>query len=79
MTTRAALLTAPGVSAIATIQITGPQSLDILHNIFQSHKADDTTSYSTEKLYYGTLYENEELLDAVIVATDPEKQTVDIH
>ena len=79
MTTRAALLTPPGVSAIATIQIAGPQCLDILQNIFRPHKPDDTLSYSSEKLHYGTLYENEDILDSVIVATDPTKKTVDIH
>jgi len=79
ITTRAALLTPPGVSAIATIQITGPQSLKILQRIFRPHKTDNTISYSTEKLHYGSLYENEDILDSVIVATDPVKQTVDIH
>ena len=76
---RAALLTPPGVSAIATIQIAGPQSLKILQRIFRPHKTDDTVSYSTEKLHYGALYENEDIIDSVIVATDPVKQTVDIH
>ena len=79
MTTRAALLTPPGVSAIATIQIAGPQSLNLLQNIFRPYKAENPVSFSCEKLHYGTLYENEEILDAVIVATDPVKQTVDIH
>jgi tRNA modification GTPase len=80
MTTRAALLTPPGVSAIATFQIVGPQSLDILQNIFQPHKkSGESVSYSTEKLHYGTLYDNEDILDSVIVAAEPEKQTVEIH
>ena len=79
MTTCAALLTPPGVSAIATVQIAGPQSLNILQRIFRPHKTEDAVSYATEKLHYGALYENEEILDAVIVATDPVKQIVEIH
>ena len=59
--TRVALLTPPGVSAIATIQIAGPQSLNLLQNIFRPHKTDDTVSYSTENLHYGALYENEDI------------------
>ena len=52
MTTRAALLTPPGVSAIATIQIAGPQSLNILQNIIDhGNDRPDRTGVGTLSLF----------------------------
>lgn len=79
MTTRAALVTPAGVSAIATIQIEGPKALDVLNTIFRPYRGGGGVFCGAEGLCYGTIFENEEVLDAVVVATDPAKKTIDIH
>jgi len=78
MTTRAALITPPGAAAIAVIQIVGPDSINVLKQVFRSHK-DNMESFSADRLYYGVIFEDEEQIDKVIVAADPQDQVVDIN
>ncbi|MFC1782548.1 GTP-binding protein [Planctomycetota bacterium] len=79
MSTLAALVTPPGVAAIAVVQIVGPNSIDVLEKIFRPHQSDRLGDCTAERLIYGTVYENEDVIDKVIVACDPEKQIVDIN
>jgi len=78
MTTRAALITPPGAAAIAVIQIVGPDSVTVLKQVFRSGKGD-MESFLADRLVYGVIFEDDEQIDKVIVAADPQEQVVDIN
>jgi len=78
-TTRAALLTAAGPAALATIALAGADTLAILQAIFRPRRADLTTPWSSERPRYGTLLDADEVLDEAIVAADPQVPSAEIH
>ncbi len=63
-----ALSTAPGMAAIAVLRISGPETFSIVGQIFKpkSNKAL-TEEMLKHKVHFGTIYDNEVLLDEVLV------------
>jgi tRNA modification GTPase len=65
MSTIAAICTAPGMAAIGVIRLSGPKSISILTELFQSRKP--IFHFETQKAYVGKLMDSETLLDEVVV------------
>ncbi len=64
-----AIATSPGMGAIAIIRISGKNSLPILLDIFQSKTKPLTAEIiKSHHLYFGEIYEDEHLLDEVLVS-----------
>ncbi|HEX5171920.1 MAG TPA: tRNA uridine-5-carboxymethylaminomethyl(34) synthesis GTPase MnmE [Cyclobacteriaceae bacterium] len=63
--TIAALSTAQGVSAIAVIRLSGKDAISITQKIFQGKNLEDQPSHT---LHYGTLWDNERVVDEVVVS-----------
>ncbi len=63
--TIAAIATPPGTGGIGIIRISGPEALSILKRLFKSHQHHH--SYSSHKLYYGTVNSSDgRMLDEVL-------------
>jgi tRNA modification GTPase len=61
-----ALATPPGVGAISIIRVSGPGSLNTIDSIFSGKvKIRDT---NTHTLHYGRIYENDEIIDDVLIS-----------
>jgi len=60
-----ALATAPGVSAIGTIRLSGPKSIPITNELFPSK---DLSQQPSHTLHVGFLKENGNVLDEVVIA-----------
>jgi len=63
---RAAVLTPPGEGGIGVIQLSGAGSHEIVRSLFRGRRPADFAS--TDRLHYGHLVKNDELLDEVLVA-----------
>ena len=72
---RFALLSPPGLSAVATLAIEGSGRKNILHKIFQSNHRTSLKS----GLFYGQIVDNGEIIDHVIVARDHMAERSLIH
>ena len=60
-----ALATAPGVSAIAVIRLSGPEALPIANRLFPSK---DLSKQASHTLHYGPLKHGDNLLDEVVIS-----------
>ncbi len=65
MATIAAICTAPGMAAIGVIRLSGPKSISILIELFQSRKK--ISHFETQRAYVGKLMDLGTLLDEVVV------------
>lgn len=65
---RARLLTPPGVGAIAVIRVAGPAALPIVESLFESDHSMGRLADDSERLWYGRLVADGEVLDDVILA-----------
>jgi tRNA modification GTPase len=64
-----ALATAPGIAAISVIRISGEKSFEISQSIFrQNNKSVDFTQMQTHHIYFGTIVDNEEIIDEVLLS-----------
>ena len=66
--TIAAIATAPGEGGIGIIRISGEKSLQVAQSIFKSKSGKMIKDYNARTLIYGTVVDNEKVLDDVIVA-----------
>ncbi len=62
------LLTPLGEGGISLIALSGPRSLDTIRPLFRGPRRPLPESPAPGKLYYGHLYEGDELLDEVLLA-----------
>ena len=66
--TIAAIATAPGEGGIGIIRISGEKSLQVAHSIFKSKSGKMIKDYNARTLIYGTVVDNEKVIDEVLVA-----------
>lgn len=66
--TIAAIATAPGEGGIGIIRISGEKSLQVAQSIFKSKSGKMIKDYNTRTLIYGTVVDNEKVIDEVLVA-----------
>ncbi|MBN2377696.1 MAG: GTP-binding protein [Sedimentisphaerales bacterium] len=86
MATKAALITPVGASAIATIQIVGGEAGAVLGKIFvpagsglTPELVSDRPEMLPDKLYYGSIFDGDEVVDKVVAVADGGGETVDIN
>ena len=78
----AAISTTQGVGAISIIRVSGPNSIDMVNNIF---KGKDLTKVDTHTINYGYIIKNDEIIDEVLVSvmkapkTFTKEDTVEIN
>jgi len=58
-----------GQSAIAIIRVSGKDSHSVLKKIFKTSKNLTLDNYKSHKAYYGNIYDNNEIIDNVLVLT----------
>jgi len=64
-----ALATPPGMAAIAVIRVSGPETYAILNKIFKPKKKNlDLNKSAGYKIYFGTLFDEKDLLDEVLLS-----------
>lgn len=63
--TIAALATAPGISAIAVVRVSGEDSISICNKLF---KGKDLANAPSHTLHYGLIREDERIIDEVVVS-----------
>ena len=78
MATKAALITPVGASAIATIQIAGREAGEVLGKVFIPAGEKLPDEIVPDELYYGSIYDGDEVVDKVVVVADAGGETVDI-
>ena len=66
--TIAAIATAPGEGGIGIIRISGEKSLQVAQSIFKSKSGKMIKDYNARTLIYGTVVDNENVIDEVLVA-----------
>jgi tRNA modification GTPase len=65
--TIASITTPIGEGGIGVIQVSGPDSLEIVNKIFKSRKQKDLRQAESKRLYYGDVYSKDSIVDEVIV------------
>lgn len=63
--TIAAISTAPGIGAISIVRMSGEEALKILNNFF---KPTNLRPFRSHTIRYGKIYENDQLIDEVLVS-----------
>lgn len=66
--TIAAIATAPGEGGIGIIRISGEKSQQVAQSIFKSKSGKMIKDYNARTLIYGTVVDNEKVIDEVLVA-----------
>lgn len=66
--TIAAISTAIGEAGIGIVRMSGEQSLDIACEIFRNYKIQKVENFENRKLNYGYIYDNDEMIDEVLLA-----------
>ena len=66
--TIAAIATAPGEGGIGIIRISGEKSLQVAQSIFKSKSGKMIKDYNARTLIYGTVVDNEKVIDEALVA-----------
>ena len=66
--TISAIATAPGEGGIGIIRISGEKSLQVAQSIFKSKSGKMIKDYNARTLIYGTVVDNEKVIDEVLVA-----------
>lgn len=64
---RAVMLTPPGAGAIGVIRISGPDTLSIVDQIFQSPGGVSLTDCQVNRLHYGDIVVDNEVIDDVVI------------
>lgn len=64
-----ACATATGNAAIGIIRCSGKNSLQILKYIFKQPNKENLSTFKSHHAYYGQIYDNEQLIDDVLVLT----------
>jgi len=65
--TIASITTPIGEGGIGVIQISGPDSLEIVNTVFKGKKLKDLKKAESKRLYYGEIYSNGSTVDEVII------------
>ena len=65
--TIASITTPIGEGGIGVIQVSGPDSLEIVNKIFKGRKQRDLREAESKRLYYGDVYSKGSIVDEVIV------------
>ncbi|MBC8549872.1 MAG: 50S ribosome-binding GTPase [Candidatus Brocadiales bacterium] len=65
--TIASITTPVGEGGIGVIQVSGPDSLEIVNAVFKGKKLKDLKEAESKRLYYGDIYSNGSTVDEVIV------------
>ena len=65
--TIASITTPIGEGGIGVIQVSGPDSLEIVNKIFKSRKQKDLRKAESKRLYYGDVYSKDSIVDEVII------------
>lgn len=65
--TIASITTPIGEGGIGVIQVSGPDSLEIVNTVFSGRKQKNLEEAVSKKLYYGDIYSNGSIVDEVIV------------
>ena len=65
--TIASITTPIGEGGIGVIQVSGPDSLEIVNTVFKGKKLKDLKNAESKRLYYGDIYSNGSPVDEVIV------------
>jgi tRNA modification GTPase len=65
--TIASITTPIGEGGIGVIQVSGPDSLEIVNAVFKGKKLKDLKNAESKRLYYGDIYSNGSPVDEVIV------------
>jgi tRNA modification GTPase len=68
---RAMILTPPGAGAIGVVRVVGPESVSLVHSLFQSKTGRSLTKQTQGQLLYGLLVHDGETIDDVIVSIAP--------
>lgn len=63
-----AICTAQGEGAIGIIRMSGEESVSIANKIFKTPSANKIEKYGDRKLIYGHIYENDKVIDEVLLA-----------
>jgi tRNA modification GTPase len=64
-----ALSTPPGTGAIAMIRLSGPQAVEICNSVFKPAERNfELSKAPSHTIHFGTLWDNEDLLDEVLVS-----------
>ncbi|MHC4266864.1 MAG: GTPase [Planctomycetota bacterium] len=64
----ASITTPIGEGGIGVIQVSGPDSLEIVNTIFKGRKQKDLRNAESKRLYYGDIYSKGSIVDEVIVS-----------
>ena len=72
---RAALLTPPAPAALATVRIEGPAAISTLRGIFRPVAPE----LHADRPAYGSLHDDDDLIDHAIVTIDPDGNGCEIH
>jgi len=65
--TIASITTPIGEGGIGVIQVSGPDSLEIVNTVFKGKKPKDLRNAESKRLYYGDICSNSSTVDEVIV------------
>ncbi len=63
-----ALSTPHGVGAIAVLRLSGSKAFAITEKVFRSASGKDFSSFKSHTLHFGSVYEDEELIDEVVIS-----------
>ena len=63
----ASITTPIGEGGIGVIQVSGPDSLEIVNAVFKGKKLKDLRNAESKRLYYGDIYSNGSTVDEVII------------
>ncbi len=63
-----ALSTPPGSGAIAVLRLSGSKAFEFTNKVFRSASGKDFSSFKSHTLHFGNIYENDELLDEVVIS-----------
>ncbi|MBC8551228.1 MAG: hypothetical protein H8D23_16400, partial [Candidatus Brocadiales bacterium] len=73
--TVASITTPIGEGGIGVIQVSGPDSLEIVSTVFKGKKLKDLRSAESKRLYYGDIYSSGSIVDEVIVNVHREQDS----
>ena len=74
MSLRAAVLTPPGLAAIATVRLMGPAGTELLRSLWQGSPPD----FAADRLVYGHITDGRDTIDNVVAVADAGGARVDI-
>lgn len=63
-----ALSTPTGSGAIAVLRLSGNGAFELINKVFRSASGKDFSTFKSHTLHFGSIYENDELLDEVVIS-----------